>query len=398
MCLDMTGDLPSLEVGQNNTFLPQNFVSCQQGKCKNCSCNFGDRRPPITRGGAQNNTFLLQNSVSCKQGKCKNCSCNFGDRRPPITRGGAKQHIPSTKFRFLSTGQICNFGDRRPPITRGGAEQHIPSTKFVSCQQGKCKNCSCNFGDRRPPITRGGAKQHIPSTKFRFLSTGQMAIVKTAVVTWGKTTHSFHKIPFPVNRANVKTATGDLPTLEVGQNNTFLPQNSVSCQQGKCKNCSCNFGDRRPPITRAVTGQFGDRRPPNTRGGAEQHIPSTKFRFLSTGQMANVKTAAVTLGTGDLPSLEVGQNNTFLPQNSVSAVNRANVKTAVVSLGTGDLPTLEVGQNNTFLPQNSVSCQQGKCKNCSCNFGDRRPPITRGGAKQHIPSTKFRFQQSTGQL
>ncbi|GFW63287.1 hypothetical protein TNCV_3477031 [Trichonephila clavipes] len=36
----------------------------------------------------------------------------------------------------------------------------------------------------------------------------------------------------------------------------------------------------------------------------------------------------------------------------------------------------EVGQNNTFLPQNSVSCKQGKCKNCNCNFGDRRPPIT----------------------
>ncbi|GFU03291.1 putative mariner transposase [Trichonephila clavipes] len=36
---------------------------------------------------------------------------------------------------------------------------------------------------------------------------------------WGKTTHSFHKIPFPVNRANVKTAivtlgTGDLPSEE----------------------------------------------------------------------------------------------------------------------------------------------------------------------------------------
>ncbi|GFU68446.1 hypothetical protein TNCV_3869381 [Trichonephila clavipes] len=35
---------------------------------------------------------------------------------------------------------------------------------------------------------------------------------------WGKTTHSFRKIPFPVNRANVKTAivtlgTGDLPSV-----------------------------------------------------------------------------------------------------------------------------------------------------------------------------------------
>ncbi|GFW83684.1 hypothetical protein TNCV_667971 [Trichonephila clavipes] len=44
------------------------------------------------------------------------------------------------------------------------------------------------------------------------------APLKVRLQRWGKTTHSFHKIPFPVNRANVKTAvvtlgTGDLPSI-----------------------------------------------------------------------------------------------------------------------------------------------------------------------------------------
>ncbi|GFT95227.1 hypothetical protein TNCV_3325581 [Trichonephila clavipes] len=44
------------------------------------------------------------------------------------------------------------------------------------------------------------------------------APLKVRLQRWGKTTHSFHKIPFPVNRANVKTAvvtlgTGDLPSV-----------------------------------------------------------------------------------------------------------------------------------------------------------------------------------------
>ncbi|GFU27549.1 retrovirus-related Pol polyprotein from transposon 17.6 [Trichonephila clavipes] len=44
------------------------------------------------------------------------------------------------------------------------------------------------------------------------------AALKVRLQRWGKTTHSFHKIPFPVNRANVKTAvvtlrTGDLPSV-----------------------------------------------------------------------------------------------------------------------------------------------------------------------------------------
>ncbi|GFX50996.1 hypothetical protein TNCV_2733471 [Trichonephila clavipes] len=43
------------------------------------------------------------------------------------------------------------------------------------------------------------------------------APLKVRLQRWGKTTHSFHKIPFPVNRANVKIAvvtlgTGDLPS------------------------------------------------------------------------------------------------------------------------------------------------------------------------------------------
>ncbi|GFW03521.1 hypothetical protein TNCV_3020331 [Trichonephila clavipes] len=55
--------------------------------------------------------------------------------------------------------------------------------------------------------------------------------------------------------------------------------------------------------------------------------------------------------------------------------------------------TLFGGVRETHSP-NSVSCkqqEQGRCKNCSCNFGDRRPPISRKWRKKHrIP---LRFQR-----
>ncbi|GFU84811.1 hypothetical protein TNCV_2127521 [Trichonephila clavipes] len=48
-------------------------------------------------------------------------------------------------------------------------------------------------------------------------------------------------------------------TLFGGVRETHSP-NSVSCkqqEQGRCKNCSCNFRDRRPPIT-STTQRFGE--------------------------------------------------------------------------------------------------------------------------------------------
>ncbi|GFV30925.1 hypothetical protein TNCV_4013591 [Trichonephila clavipes] len=111
-------------------------------------------------------------------------------------------------------------------------------------------------------------------------------------------------------------------------------------------------------------------------GCCDNEMTSVRGEVPSSWMGAELSFTSVVHGSNDHDTLAIITIWRFLIK--IVVFNSANCDRYFPKCMAWERVTLFGGVRETHSP-NSVSCkqqEQGRCKNCSCNFRDRRPPIT----------------------